>query len=48
MALSLLWNLVLISYVAGDVCGDREVLEKAVVDLAEKDDRTDAEESDVL
>ena len=41
-------NLVLISDVAGDVCGDREVLEKAVVDLAEKDDRTDAEESDVL
>ena len=41
-------DLILIRDVAGDVGGDREILEKAGIDLTQEDDTADAEEYKVL
>ena len=41
-------DLILVSDVAGDVGGDREILEKARINLAQEDDTADAEEYKVL
>ena len=41
-------DLVLVGDVAGDVGGDREVLDQAGVDLAEEYNSADAEENEVL
>ena len=40
--------LILVSDVAGDIGWDREILEKAGINLAEEDDTADAEEYKVL